>query len=640
MRSIRLFSVFLVAALGWPAVTSAQQPAPLPICEICTACDPDPTAVRPCVRQCTPDRELSLSGVPFSTAPTAPAGAVSLDIDTTLPQLMRIATDSGVQPRCDCAAGTDEVYFASGEDITGGLTTVAMDASGTPRVRAQMCTSKPVRVARPLARCNGAQAPFVVSLSDPAATIGVSPTFAWGESDIRETCREPINNPPCPDDYTHDGAGTCTATSVDTSALVSGSTSHPYELRVDNEYIDRFVTSYAWRFPSPANVPALTCPDGTAVDGTGRCAFVHAPVSRYITRAALQAARGTALETEAPEFFGPNAIYTLALPDPVPSRVGRPPCGSTPQPPCSSGPLTLDRAFPRVALTPAFRSLPRVTLPPGVLGTTPNFAYVAFGDDIIEEARGGGTRPGGRAHDQLGTNAVHLLRDVRPPQFFESDAYVCTPDTTYDDADDRCEGTAFPIRQNHPPPIASSVRTCGAGLDSLWISATRAGGSSVEVGVECWRRVRKPDSDPLDTDDEIDTRTGWTSYSYYRNNTTRSIRTYNDPELQVLENPIPINDPYPTQACRHGYPVVIEDAANAGTNITVCFTNGRFPPEPTAATDPATDMSDAYSAAVPLDLAFEQKIVPVTPVATERFRAAAPCQCRVARPYSRFTSLK
>ena len=522
-------------------------PVPAPICEICAGC-------AGCVPLCRNDRSLSLSGIDLTTASPPAAGALPVAANITLPELVQLGSDNaGRSPQCDCEHG-DEVYFAAaGEDHTTGLTTEALDASSNPRVRAQMCTAEVVSVTRPNARCAGTQAPFVVDFTTPTSP----PTYAWDEFGIQEACLEPDN--PCPADYTHNGSGTCTATSIDTSTMVTESESWSRESR-SGDYVWVFGSSVAWTFPNPSSVPALTCSDGSAPSAGGLCPFVHNAISRYRTRAALQTARGTSLDTEAPDFFGTNATHTLTVPDPVVSRVGLPPP--------EGGSLSLSAAFPRINLTPAMRT----TLLSNRSTLAALYAYVAFGDDMIDLARGAGSRAGGRPYNQLGTNAVHLLQDIRPPQFFETEINVCSPDTTYDTTDAQCEGTAYPIRLSHPAPSSSPSITCQSGYTRYAITSDYGG---IQVGWECWDFVYRPDSDPDDMDDETAPGTVSTTYSYYPNTHTRSIRTYNDAELRRVTVPTLVATSYDTRACRFGFPAVIEDA-DTGNDITVCFTNGRW----------------------------------------------------------------
>ena len=532
-----IFVVVLCAVQTHRAHAQYTPPRPAPICEICGNCTG-------CVRMCTDERQPTLAGVEINTG--AP-GSMEVDAAATLPGLMRLHANT--PPQCDCAHG-DEVYFAAaGEDHTTGLTTVALDGSSNLRVRAQMCTAEVVSLSRPQARCptvTGTQAPFVVGFTTPTDP----PTYAWDESGIREACLEADN--PCPADYTYNGAGLCTATTLDTTAMVTETKTWTRESRIDVNTIWRYHSRVVWAYPTPSSVPALTCPDGTAPDSSGECLFAHNAISRYRTRAALQTARGTSLDTEAPDFFGTNATHTLTLPDPVVSHVGQPP-------------TALAGAFPRIAIPPATRTF--MTTERTALSNV--YPYVAFGDDVVD------SRPGGRPYGQLGTNAVHLLQDIRPAQFFETEINVCSPDTAYDTVDDRCEGRAEPVRFDHPDPSADPSITCPSGYSAYALVSDH---NNIQVGWDCWAIVTSVDSDPLDMDDETDTRTVTITYRYYPNDRTLSIRTYNDAELRRVANPGVLVTTYDTQACRHGFPGVIEDA-DTGSDITVCFTNGRWPPD-------------------------------------------------------------
>ena len=547
MRSTRWVFVFLVVLFGWrPFDSSAQYtpPAPTPICEICPTC-------AGCVRLCTAERQLTLSGVEINTGA---AGSVAVDPQITIPQLMQRGNVNGQAPQCDCAFG-GEVYFDSaGEDHTTGLTIEPIDGGGNARVRASMCTAENIpTVTRPVARCGGPtgpQAPFVVSL------LSTPPAYFWDPVGIQEACLE--GEFPCPQGYTYNGSGVCTAQSIDTSSRTFESQSWDRETRVGNN-IESVSSAVAWSFPTSVGFPL--CPNNAAPNAAGNCTFSHDPQSRYQSRAVLQSARGGLLNSEAPDFFGANATHTLVLPDHVVSHVGLPPP--------EGGSLTLAAAFPRIGIPLALRTI--MLAERGALAD--DYAYIAFGDDVVEEARGSGSRPGGRPFNHLGTNAVHLLRDIRPAQFFETEPNACSPDTTYGGG--LCAGEAPSIRTSHPSPSSTPTLVCSSGQSR---SAVQSGG--VQVGWRCSGTRYQPDSNDLDTDDETLPGTISVTYGYYPNATTETVRTYDptDTEVRQLDAPTVIADTYQTQGCRHGFPTVIEDA-DTGNDITVCFTNGRFPPD-------------------------------------------------------------
>ena len=551
MRSTRWVFVFsMVAFWGLPSDSAAQYvpPKPAPICEICGGC-------LNCVRMCTEDRLLTLSGAGINTGV---AGAIALPITTTLPGLIQLGNaNSNQTPRCDCVFG-DEVYFGdasagTGEDHTTGLTIEALDGGGNPRVRASMCTAEDIpTVTRPVAQCAGTQAPFIVSL------LTAPPTYFWDPIGIQEACLE--GEFPCPQGYSHNGAGTCTAQSIDTSSRTFESQSWDRETRY-GEYIWSISSTVAWSFPTSVGFPL--CPNNAAPNAAGNCTFSHDPQTRYQSRAVLQSIRGGSLNSEASDFFGPNATHTLVLPDHVVSHVGLPPP--------EGGSLSLAAAFPRIGIPLALRTIMLAERS----DLADDFAYVAFGDDVVEEAegRGSASRPGGRPFNRLGTNAAHLLRDIRPPQFFETELNVCSPDTTYGGG--LCAGEAPSIRTSHPSPSSTPTLVCSSGQSR---SAVQSGG--VQVGWRCSGIRHQPDSDPLDNDDETLPGTISVTYGYYPNATTETVRTYDptDTEVRQLDAPTVIADTYQTQGCRHGFPTVIEDA-DTGNDITVCFTNGRFPPD-------------------------------------------------------------
>ena len=553
MRSTRWVFVFsMVAFWGLPSDSAAQYvpPKPAPICEICGGC-------LNCVRMCTEDRLLTLSGAGINTGV---AGAIALPITTTLPGLIQLGNaNSNQTPRCDCVFG-DEVYFGdasagTGEDHTTGLTIEALDGGGNPRVRASMCTAEDIpTVTRPVAQCAGTQAPFIVSL------LTAPPTYFWDPIGIQEACLE--GNSPARKAIPITGSGVCTAQSIDTSSRTFESQSWDRETRYGDD-IWSVSSTVAWSFPTSVGFPL--CPNGVAPNAAGNCTFSHDPQTRYQSRAVLQSIRGGSLNSEASDFFGPNATHTLVLPDHVVSHVGLPPP--------EGGSLSLAAAFPALAFRwPCAPSCwPKeatwLMISPTSRSETMWWKKPKVGDLPLDRA---GDRSTGWAPTRP---TCYGIFESIPPQFFETELNVCSPDTTYGGG--LCTGEAPSIRTSHPSPSSTPTLVCSSGQSR---SAVQSGG--VQVGWRCSGIRHQPDSNPLDNDDETLSGTVSITYGYYPNATTETVRTYDptDTEVRQLDAPTVIAGTYQTQGCRHGFPTVIEDA-DTGNDITVCFTNGRFPPD-------------------------------------------------------------